>query len=130
MGRGEDINILWCSKKWDLEKLCSLVGVGIYLLGVGSAPKNKICSEVGFVGVGRGEGGSLRKYLLDCPQKVRLGRDSLCRCGKRRGRVGLSHTEGSPSSEGVGIAAKLRQFSKSYKSARVFRSAYCIVHSA
>ena len=112
--------MLCCSKKWDLEKLCSLVGVGSYLLGVGSAPKNEICSEVGFVGVGRGRG---RKYLLDCPQKVRLGRDSLCRCGKRRGRVGLSHTEGSPSSEGVGIAAKLRQFSKSYASPRVFHSA-------
>ena len=69
MGRLEDINILWCSKKWDLEKLCSLIRVGSYLLGVGSAPKNKICSEVGFVGVGIGEGGSLRKYLLDCPKK-------------------------------------------------------------
>ena len=69
MGRLEDINILWCSKKWDLEKLCSLIRVGSYLLGVGSARKNNICSEVGFVGVGRGEGESLRKYLLDCPKK-------------------------------------------------------------
>ena len=53
MGILEDINILRCSKKWDLEKLCSLIRVGSYLLGVGSARKNNICSEVGFVGVGR-----------------------------------------------------------------------------
>ena len=93
MGRLEDINILWCSKKWDLEKLCSLIRVESYLLGVGSARKNEICSEVGFVGVGRGEGESWRKYLSDCPKKLRLGRDSLFRCGKRRGRVGLSLTQ-------------------------------------
>ena len=63
------------------------------------------------------------KISFGLPQKVRLGRDSLCRCGKGRRRVGLSLTEGSPSSEGVGIAAKLRQFSKSFASARVFHSA-------
>ena len=33
------------------------------------------------------------KISFGLPQKVRLGRDSLCRCGKGRRRVGLSLTQ-------------------------------------